>query len=75
METRGLDPYPVSGFATLCLSVNYYLTQLIRFLTEHFSSVKDPYGIHLIWIRIQHFRLHTGPDPDPRRIQGLDDKK
>jgi hypothetical protein len=24
--------------------------------------------IHLIWIRIQHFGLNTGTDPDPNRI-------
>ncbi len=29
--------------------------------------------IHLIWIRIQHFRLNI--DPDPIRIQGLYDQK
>ncbi len=29
--------------------------------------------IHLIRIRIQHFRLNT--DPDPIRIQGFDDQK
>jgi hypothetical protein len=27
--------------------------------------------IHLIRIRIQHFRLNTYPDPDPGRIQGF----
>jgi hypothetical protein len=33
--------------------------------------------IHLIWIRIQHFGLNTGTDPDPNRIliQGFDDQK
>ncbi len=30
--------------------------------------------IHLIWIRIQHFRLNTDPDPDPIRILGFDDQ-
>jgi hypothetical protein len=28
-----------------------------------FSRVADSYGIHLIRIRIQHFRLNTDPDP------------
>jgi hypothetical protein len=37
------------------------------------NSVSDPYRIHLIWIRIHHFRLNT--DPDPIRIQGSDDQK
>jgi hypothetical protein len=32
-------------------------------------------SIHLIQIRIQHFRLNTDPDPDPDRIQGFDDQK
>jgi hypothetical protein len=31
--------------------------------------------IHLIRIRIQHFRLNTNPDQDPIRIQGFDDQK
>jgi hypothetical protein len=31
--------------------------------------------IHLIRIRIQHFRLNTDPEPDPIRIQGFDDQK
>jgi hypothetical protein len=31
--------------------------------------------IHLIRIRIQHFRLNTDPDPDPTRIQGFNDQK
>jgi hypothetical protein len=30
--------------------------------------------IHLIRIRIQHFRLNTDPEPDPIRIQGFDDQ-
>ncbi len=31
----------------------------------------DPYS-GFIWIRIQHFRLNTNPDPtDPIRIQGF----
>jgi len=31
--------------------------------------------IHFIRIRIQNFRLHTDPDPDPIRVQGFDDQK
>jgi hypothetical protein len=31
--------------------------------------------IHLIRIRIQHFRLITDPDLDPIRIQGFNDQK
>jgi hypothetical protein len=31
--------------------------------------------IHFIRIRIQHFRLNTGPVTDPIRIQGFDDRK
>ncbi len=31
--------------------------------------------IHLIRIRIQHFRLNANPDSDPIRIQGSDDQK
>ncbi len=31
--------------------------------------------IHLIRIRIQHFRLNTDPYQDPIRIQGFDDQK
>jgi hypothetical protein len=31
--------------------------------------------IHLIRIRIQHFRLNTDPDPDLIRIQGFDAQK
>jgi len=32
------------------------------------SSVSNLYDIHLVRIRIQHFRLNTDPDP------GFDDK-
>ncbi len=32
------------------------------------------FRIHLIRIRIQHFRLNTDPDPDPIRIQGSDNQ-
>jgi hypothetical protein len=38
-------------------------------------SVSYPYRIHLIRIRIQHFRLNAGPDTDPVRIQGFYDQK
>jgi hypothetical protein len=31
--------------------------------------------IHLMRIRIQHFRLNTDPDSDPSRNQGFDDPK
>jgi hypothetical protein len=31
--------------------------------------------IRIHFIRIQHFRLNTDPDPDPIRIQGFNDQK
>jgi hypothetical protein len=31
--------------------------------------------IRISFIRIQHFRLNTNPDPDPIRIQGFHDQK
>jgi hypothetical protein len=31
--------------------------------------------LYFIWIRIQHFRLNTNPDPDPIRIQGPNDQE
>ncbi len=31
--------------------------------------------IHWGWIRIQHFKLNTDPDPDSIRIKGFDDQK
>jgi hypothetical protein len=44
---------------------------------EFFFSVSDPHLFDTVRfrIRIQHFRLNTGPDPDPIRIQGFDDQK
>jgi hypothetical protein len=33
------------------------------------------FRIRIHFIRIQHFRLNTDPDPDPIRIQGFDDHK
>ncbi len=31
--------------------------------------------IRIYFIRIQHFRLNTDPDPDPIRIQGFNEQK
>jgi hypothetical protein len=39
------------------------------------GHIMPVFRIRINWflIRIQHFRLNTGPDPDPIRIQGIDD--
>jgi hypothetical protein len=39
------------------------------------TSDSGPVGIHLIRIRIQHFRLTTNPDSDPIRVQEFEDQK
>jgi hypothetical protein len=39
-----------------------------------YTSVPSGLRIRIHFIRIQHFRLNTDPDPDPIRIQGFDDQ-
>jgi hypothetical protein len=42
---------------------------------ENQYDLKTGLRIHIHFIRIQHFRLNTDPDPDPIRIQGFNDQK
>ncbi len=54
--------------------IGWFRLSLLLPILEY--SVSDPCSaVHLIRIRIQHFRLNTDPDPDPIRIQGFDDQK
>jgi hypothetical protein len=57
---------------------------MLHFVTQTFRSiviVAGSYGlfsglrIHIHFMRIQHFRLNTDPDPYPIRIQGFNDQK
>ncbi len=72
-----------------CKPFKWFMQEVAFDLYKHYPPVDPPdfvhgeirYGtefrirIHLVRIRIQHFRLNTEPDPDPTRIQGFDDQK
>jgi hypothetical protein len=77
------DPDPVSSFLTPGSGMGEKSRSGYRDFRELTYFDADPGSgsflpglrIRIHFIRIQHFRLNTDPDPDPIRMQGFNDQK
>jgi hypothetical protein len=63
------SPLVIYDFATAPFRISLYMRENMIFYFIGAISPGEYICIHLIRIRIQHFRLNTDPVPDPIRMQ------